>query len=70
MEIIIIFLTVSITLNIIFFGITLILWNRKCSECGKEKEISKSFSKLCEKCSKDCSEEKKIKTKNGKPQRI
>lgn len=47
-----IILAISITLNLFLIGVILILWYRKCKECGKDKEISKAFSKCCDKCDK------------------
>ena len=43
-------LTISLTVNFFLLGIVLILWFRKCRDCGKDKEISQIFSKHCQKC--------------------
>lgn len=52
MEIIKIILTVSLTVNIFLIGVVLLLWFRKCKNCGDDKDIGNIFNSACHRCNK------------------
>jgi hypothetical protein len=60
-----IILGISIVLNLIQLGIIVILFFRKCRECGRDKEIGQVFNKKCERCRKASVDKEKPKGKVG-----
>jgi hypothetical protein len=61
-------LAISLTFNFFLLILIVILINKYCQKCSKEKEISQAiiFKKCCRKCEKDNGVEKDKTNGNGK----